>query len=209
MVRLLASYFTTQNRDLSTVRVLDWGTGKGHISYLLKQAGFDVVSCDIAENEHDSTFGQDTPIVEECGIEVIPLTHPWRLPFATGGFDLVVSFGVLEHVQDDQASLGEIRRIMRDGGIFFFSFLPYWLSWSQKVAHWRGNWYHDRLYARKEIMEKGRVAGFHGGLVWHGQLFPKNSIPHNNLMERVDRWATWFTPFKYLATNLEGFLFAE
>lgn len=66
-------------RDLSTVRVLDWVTGEGHISYLLKETGFDVVSCDIASSDDDSSFGQETPILKEKSINVITLNDPWIL----------------------------------------------------------------------------------------------------------------------------------
>ena len=106
------------------MQVLDWGTGKGHISYLLEKEGFQVTSCDVNQNAIDSTFGQITPIIDEQDINVIPLEHSWELPFQDNTFDVVVSFGVLEHVSHDQASLFEIRRILRTGGIFFFCFLP-------------------------------------------------------------------------------------
>jgi len=209
MVQLLATIYTRQGRDLSTVRVLDWGTGKGHISYLLKEAGFDVVSCDIESADDDSSFGQKTPIIKEKSISVIPLTHPWILPFKDAEFDLVVSFGVLEHVPNDYESLRELRRIIKPGGIFFFSFLPFWLSWSQRLGHLRGNWYHPRLYRTKTLTDMAVNVGFKVGNLWHGQLLPKNSFPHSNLLERVDRFLTWSSPLKYFATNIEGILIAE
>lgn len=209
MVQLLASIYTQQGRDLSTVRVLDWGTGKGHISYLLKAAGFNVISCDIASAEDDSSFGQDTPILKEKSISVISLNDPWILPFKDGEFDLVVSFGVLEHVPNDYESLRELHRVIKPGGIFFFSFLPFWLSWSQRLAHLRGNWYHPKLYGTKTLTHMAVNAGFKVGSIWHGQLFPKNSFPHSNLLERVDRFLTWSTPLKNFATNIEGILIAE
>lgn len=209
MVQLLAEIYRQQGRDLSTVRVLDWGAGKGHISYLLKAAGFDVTSCDIASSDDDSSFGQETPIIKEQSIKVIPLADPWLLPFNDGEFDLIVSFGVLEHVQNDYESLRELRRILKPGGLFFFSFLPFWLSWSQRLAHLRGNWYHPRLYRTRTFVEMVPKTGFAVDNLWHGQFFPKNSLPHSNLLERVDRFLTWSTPLKYFATNIEGLLIAQ
>ena len=110
-----ANQFLPQN-----LNILDWGTGKGHITYLLNKEGFRVTSCDLNKNVSDSTFGQETPIIDENGIFVEPLDHPWKLPFSDGSFDIVVSFGVLEHVQSDQKSLIEVRRVLRTGGAFFF-----------------------------------------------------------------------------------------
>jgi ubiquinone/menaquinone biosynthesis C-methylase UbiE len=59
--------------------------------------------------------------------------------------------GVLEHVPNDQASLSEIVRVLKPDGLFFCFFLPTTLSWTQKVAHMRGNDYHDRLYDEKMV----------------------------------------------------------
>ncbi|MHB1677547.1 MAG: class I SAM-dependent methyltransferase [Sulfuriferula sp.] len=209
MVQLLVSMYLLQGRDLSTVRVLDWGAGKGHISYLLKLAGFDVVSCDVSSSEDDSLFGQDTPIIVEKSITVISLIDPWLLPFKDSEFDLVVGFGVLEHVPNDCEFLQKLRRIIKPGGIFFFSFLPFWLSWSLRLAHLRGNRYHPKLISTKILTLMALNAGFKVGSMWHGQLFQKNSLTHNKILERIDRFLTWSTPLKYFATNLEGILIAQ
>ena len=209
MIMMLASLYKLEGRNQSDVRVLDWGTGKGHISYLLKKAGFNVTSCDLDENSNDSSFGQDTPILTEQEINVLPLKDPISLPFHDGEFDLVVSFGVLEHVARDSDSLKEIHRILKADGMFFFSFLPYWFSWTQRLAHLRGDWYHPRLYKVSTLKQMARSCGFSLAGIWHGQLFPKNSFPHSNIVERLDRSLTWNTPLKFFATNLEGLLIAE
>lgn len=40
-----------------------------------------------------------------------------ELPFDDGRFDLVYASHVLEHIKDDHAALGEIKRVLRPGGI--------------------------------------------------------------------------------------------
>jgi ubiquinone/menaquinone biosynthesis C-methylase UbiE len=42
-----------------------------------------------------------------------------RLPYKDGGLDAVFAFGVLHHVPDWQAALGEIARVLKTGGIYF------------------------------------------------------------------------------------------
>ena len=205
-VSLLVQHYKNINRERHDVKVLDWGAGKGHITYLLKLAGFDVTSCDLDVNVDDSSFGQATPIIEEQNIEVVALKHGHKLPFDEATFDLVVSFGVLEHVNDDQKSLIEIRRILKHDGRLFFTFLPYHLSWTQKIAHLRKNYYHDHLYSLKKIRTLAERANFTVEHLWHGQLFPKNSMAHSNFLEWLDRSLTFYTPLKYFATNVEGFL---
>lgn len=203
-VDLLVAIFAQRGRSPSDVRVLDWGAGKGHITYLLKKAGFVVASCDIRSGLDDSSFAQATPILDENGLAVTPLDHPWILPFANAQFDLVLSIGVLEHVAHEAGSLAELRRVLKPDGLFFFSFLPYWLSWTQRLAHLRGDHYHDRLYSASRLRTLLTEAGFSIESLWHGQLLPKNGASYSDRAERIDRWLTEWTPLRYLATNLEG-----
>ena len=192
------------------IKVLDWGCGKGHITYLLQQQGFQVTSCDVASAGEDSTFGQDVPIVAARKISVVPLHHPSKLPFADHSFDCVVSFGVLEHVPSDTASLEEIHRVLEPGGVFFVTFLPYFLSWTQALAHMRGDNYHDRLYRKRTLRPMVENAAFRLAGVWHGQFFPKNSMPFSldHILEPMDRFLCSYTPFKYFATNVEVLMMA-
>jgi SAM-dependent methyltransferase len=208
-VSFLSSVLTTHTRKSpSDITVLDWGCGKGHIAYLLRKSGFAVTACDAADSSDDSAFGQDTPIISEQKIEVVPLRDAVQLPFETGAFDCVTSFGVLEHVPRDLESLQEIRRVLKPRGLLYVTFLPYPLSWTQAVARLRGNDYHDRLYWRRRVFGLAASAGFAVQSVWLGQLFPKNSMPlsFDPVLERLDRALCRYTPLKYFATNLEAVL---
>jgi SAM-dependent methyltransferase len=184
---------------------LDWGCGKGHVSYLLQKQGLQVISCDVMNNSGDSAYGQTVPIIDTFGINIVPLTHPYQLPFNDNSMDIVLSFGVLEHVTNDLASLQEIERILKPNGLFFCFDLPYVLSWTQKIAHMRGNYYHDRLYSRKSICQLLNLSGLSLLDFWHRQLLPKNSIRYvgYRFWETVDQVLTEYTPLRYFATNIE------
>jgi SAM-dependent methyltransferase len=191
-------------------KVLDWGCGKGHITYLLKERGIDVISCDLARPIGDSAFGQEIPIIELQGIRVVPLDHASELPFADESFDCVVSFGVLEHVSSDTVSLTEVRRVLRKGGLLFITFLPYFLSWTQALARLRGDHYHDRLYSKSRLQSLAAGSNFQLAGCFHGQLFPKNSMPIgcDRVLEPLDRFLCNYTPLRCFATNLEALLVA-
>jgi SAM-dependent methyltransferase len=193
------------------ISVHDWGCGKGHISYLLKKQGFRVTASDRNDGTDDSAYGQQTPIIDLTGIKVVPLEDPVKLPFADAAFDATTSFGVLEHVSHDLESLLEIRRVTKRGGILYITFLPYPLSWTQALARFGGNNYHDRLYWRRSVDELAKRAGFSVRSIWWGQLLPKNSVPLqlDRFLEPIDRFLCWRTPLRYLATNLEAVLVAE
>lgn len=193
------------------IKILDWGCGKGHITYLLQARGFKVTSCDVLSTSDDSAFGQEVPIVQLKGISVVPLAHVSQLPFEDQTFDCVVSFGVLEDVHSDVASLKQIRRILKPGGLFFITLLPYFLSWTQALARLRGITYHDRLYNHQQLRLLAQNAGFHVAATSHAQLFPKNivHIALDPVLEPIDRFLCQWTPLKYLATNLEAVLVAD
>jgi len=187
------------------LRILDWGCGKGHCTYLLQNLGFKVESCDVERSSDDSAFGQETPIIAAENIEVIPLKDTVKLPFESESFDIVLSMGVLEHVENDLESLREINRILKPKGLFFCFFLPFVGSWTQYVMRSKGDNYHDRLYTKLKVSSLLKETGFELQDIWHRQLFPKNSVryPVYHAFESLDQALVRFTPLKYLATNIE------
>jgi SAM-dependent methyltransferase len=192
------------NKELKDIRMLDWGSGKGHITYMLNERQANVKSCDILSESHDSTFGQETPIITKEKIDVIPLTHPYILPFEDSSFEVIISMGVLEHVPNDFESLKEINRVLSPKGMLFCFFLPYNYSWTQKVAHLRGDRYHDRFYNKKVVGSLLEKSSFEMLDFWHRSLLVKNSInyPAYKKVEHLDNLLC-NTPLKHLATNVE------
>ncbi len=193
-------------RPFSDLTVLDWGCGKGHVSKIVRGLGpKQLDSCDVLSDKDDSAFGQETPILERFDIKVKPLEHEYVLPYGDGVFDVVLSVGVLEHVPNDRASLAEITRVLKPGGLFFCFYLPTKLSWTQMIAHRLGNNYHDRLYSKDLVEEMLAGAGLNLVDFWYRQVLPKNTIAYPNfrLFERLDQCVTEYTPLRYFATNIE------
>jgi len=131
--------------------VLDWGTGNGHFSYFLVRAGYQVSSFGFADrpplcralSPADYTFHQGSP------------DQPVALPYADQTFDAVASVGVLEHVREtggnEAASLREIGRILKPGGIFLCFHLPNQYSWIEAAARSLGRWSHPYRYTATDI----------------------------------------------------------
>ena len=186
--------------------LLDWGCGKGHVSKLLRALGATCLeSCDIQSDKDDSSFAQATPILDRFGIRVTALSHDFMLPYDDKTFDVVLSVGVLEHVKNDSESLAEIARILKPRGLFFCFFLPSTTSWTQRLAHARGDYYHDRLYSRHSVIALLERHKLNLVEFWRRQLFPKNSVryPAFRSFERLDHLLTEHTPLGRLATNIE------
>lgn len=64
------------------------------------------------------------------GVPKVFVADAARLPVASHSFDLVLAFDVLEHVDDDQAMLADIARVLKPGGSVAIH-VPAWPSlWS-------------------------------------------------------------------------------
>ena len=102
--------FVRQHRD---ARVLDFGCGAGNLVAAGRAAGIEMCGADIyyggsqtrAEAESSGLLG--TAIIEIRG---------GRIGFPDRYFDLVVNNQVLEHVEDLEAVLREIHRVLKPGG---------------------------------------------------------------------------------------------
>lgn len=69
-----------------------------------------------------------------------------RMPFATGSFDLIVCFHVLEHIHDDLASLREIARLLSASGVAIIC-VPLQAGKTQEGAP-EADW--ERLYGQSD-----------------------------------------------------------
>jgi SAM-dependent methyltransferase len=194
------------DRPFDTLSVLDWGCGKGHVSKLIRDLGPKRLdSCDLLSARDDSAFGQEVPLIKRFDIHVKPLEHEYILPYDSTSFDVVLSVGVLEHVSNERASLGEIVRVLKPSGLFFCFFLPTRLSWTQQICRWMGDNYHDRLYTEASVKKLLSETSLEILDIWHRQLLPKNSphYPNFRLFEKMDQFVTENTPLRYFATNME------
>jgi len=123
-------------------RVLDWGCGWGQVTVLLRERGLDVESYD---------YRPDADAVKVIPLERYPdmlatvSAEPVKLPYDDDSFDAVLSLGVLEHVQDPDASLDELRRILRPGGYLYVVKLPNRTSYLEWIAKRLGLYYHGKL----------------------------------------------------------------
>jgi SAM-dependent methyltransferase len=131
--------------------VLDWGAGNGHFSYFLIQTdyrtsgfGFDGLPSVCAPFAPDRYVYKDGDYAD-----------PVTIPFDDGAFDAVVSIGVLEHVRetggDEAASLREIHRLLKPGGLFVCFHLPNRNSWIEWGLRRVGRWSHQFRYTAESI----------------------------------------------------------
>lgn len=97
-------------------RVLDLGCGLGGYTVALQGRGAWVVSLDLSPASLAALPAGVRPVCADAE----------RPPFADGSFDLVFCASLIEHVAHPARMLSEIQRILRDGGLCYLSFPPFY-----------------------------------------------------------------------------------
>ena len=162
--------------DIPPGRLLDWGCGLGQMTYLLQRRGFTVTAFDIGA-EGDSL--PDIPLAHE--VQVVRTKHPTALPFPDASFDVVLSCGVLEHVDEfsqpgnERLSLREIHRVLRPRGYFPIYQLPQQYTWQEAITRvLKLGYSHPRRFTAGEARRILDETGFQVERLKRNNLFPKN-----------------------------------
>jgi SAM-dependent methyltransferase len=156
-------------------QVLDAGAGQGTMSIRLEHLGFEVTSTDVS--------GAAVAVLRERLAGDVERASVTDLPFADASFDGAVLGEVLEHVEEDEAALAEIARVLRPGGTLALS-VPANPKLFGPSDEWAG---HVRRYTRPALLEACAA----GGLTVNrcvGWGFPFSRLYHRHVYERyLDR----------------------
>lgn len=133
-------------------RVLDVGTGPGHLSYWAQKtnAPFVVYGTDISQALLQSKYNQNP--------KRTLVSQVYELPFRNEVFDGVLFSDVLEHVWPRQAVLAmkEAKRVLKQNAYIFVN-IPNRESWNDAARNDQG---HVWLPNIKEVLELIRRGGF-------------------------------------------------
>ena len=105
--KLYAKYADTLMPQQAGARVLDVGCGVGQVVARLNDAGFEAHGVDVSE----PNIARAKKVCERC-----QLYDGRRLPFADGYFAGAGALNVLEHVDEPEAFIREIVRVVQPGG---------------------------------------------------------------------------------------------
>ncbi|MDX6714556.1 MAG: hypothetical protein QOH30_1114 [Baekduia sp.] len=128
-------------------RLLDAGCGSGRTLDELVRYGR-VSGIDLSP--------QAVAAAQRRGHQDVRVGRVEQLPFADGTFDVVTCLDVIEHTPDDRASLAELRRVARPGGLLLVTVPAYqglW-SWHDEVN------LHFRRYDSASLRAAAREAGW-------------------------------------------------
>lgn len=119
---------------------LDIGCGTGANSEILEPYGRFVGSDVSAELYRPGLPRPAHPVLLATGE---------ALPFAESAFGLCTFFDVLEHIEDEDSFLQEVRRVLRPGGFVLLSVPAYPFLWSEHDV----SLHHRRRYVRRTLRD--------------------------------------------------------
>jgi len=115
-LRHLFAYKLAKSMIPENSSILDFGFGEGYGSALLASKAKKVIGIDI---EQDVVMhASEKYASRNCFFEPYSCGS---LKYPSESFDAVVSFQVIEHIEDDTAAISEIYRVLRPGGFFMIS----------------------------------------------------------------------------------------
>lgn len=106
MIRRLAG-------PLSGSLVLDMGCGDGVLSHILHGSGAELIGVDI---EPDALVIAKRQFAQRSKQAGFASASAYALPFGDSTFDVVASSDVIEHVQQPERMLGEMKRVLKANG---------------------------------------------------------------------------------------------
>lgn len=195
----------------SGARILDIGCGKGHISVLLAEAGYNVTGLDVSKS-----LGEQLEIQSTQWQSPIWRTFQTRwnvrygyyngaaIPLADDSLDAILSYAVLEHVDPvaRQSFLRDIVRVLRPGGYLLIFKCPRRWALAEHMAAAAGLPHHSLLVAERQLRNWLESAGLTVSQLERTDMlpaFPPQALqgcwnrlaPLLNIAERVLRFTPW------------------
>ncbi|MFM7028172.1 MAG: class I SAM-dependent methyltransferase [Chakrabartia sp.] len=145
--RILAGLIAKRIRPASGARILEVGCGTGHNFDMLGQFG----TVDAIEIDDGARALAETRL----GRPILVAPLPELTGIADASYDMIALLDVLEHIEDDEASLASLRRKLKPGGKILLTVPANPWMWS---AHDRAH-HHHRRYTKAGLAKVARKAG--------------------------------------------------
>ncbi|MBN8802083.1 MAG: class I SAM-dependent methyltransferase [Stenotrophomonas acidaminiphila] len=129
-------------------KVLDFGCGSGYGTLRISGLAQEAYGVDVAA---DAVLYAKARYQNE-NLHFLQIDPQSPLPFAAGSFDVVLSFQVIEHVNDDDAYLREAHRLLKPGGTLVL-ITP---DRRNRLLPWQKPWnrWHLREYGMAQLARK-------------------------------------------------------
>ena len=136
--------------------ILDAGTSSGNNLRLLRDLGF--------ENYRGLEMSAEAiAISDRKGLGPVDRGDICAMPFSEGSFDFILATDIIEHVDDDDRALSELRRVLKPGGRCLITVPAFPSLWGHQdiVSH------HKRRYRSAPLLAKVNAAGLRPVTSYH------------------------------------------
>jgi len=145
-------------KDISKKHFLEIGVGTGDFITFISNRGFHGVGIDISQEAVDIAMER----IRKARLEKIVKIGEESVFDISGIYDIVFSFEVLEHIDEDEKFINVIKRLLDREGVFIFSVPAHMKMWGAS-DEWAG---HVRRYEKREIISKLERNGFEVKVLW-------------------------------------------
>jgi len=147
----------------NNLRILDLGCGYGYNTRIL--------SCLFPESKITGVdYGNDCKkawdLIQKKGLKIKFINSDARkLPFNNNSFDIVISWGLLEHIGEEKINkitykekqleeekcVREVHRVLKPNGYFMLNYLPNKFSYIEFITNHFETYSHPKKFTKKEI----------------------------------------------------------
>jgi ubiquinone/menaquinone biosynthesis C-methylase UbiE len=136
-------------------KILDVGVGNGYLEKMLSGKSDLIISgIDISEDMIKNATKRNHAAVQQ-GRVVLALGDCCDLQFPDGTFDVVASINTIYFWPDTIKGLSEIRRVLKDDGIFVNA--VYSQEWLKKLSYTKQGF---KFFSKNDYISDGKEAGF-------------------------------------------------
>jgi ubiquinone/menaquinone biosynthesis C-methylase UbiE len=136
-------------------KILDVGVGNGYLEKILSGKSDLIISgIDISEDMIKNATKRNHAAVQQ-GRVVLALGDCCDLQFPDGTFDVVASINTIYFWPDTIKGLSEIRRVLKDDGIFVNA--VYSQEWLKKLSYTKQGF---KFFSKNDYISDGKEAGF-------------------------------------------------
>ena len=121
--------------------LFDFGCGSGYLIGELQGLGYNAYGADFEKEAIDYGLG--------VGIKNLKLTTGQNIDFPDASFDIVTSFDVLEHLENERPTVAELVRVLKPGGKIIVTVPAYEWLWGVQDDVSR----HFRRYTEKSLIK--------------------------------------------------------
>lgn len=171
--RILRDFIQNRMPSPAGARLLQAGCGAGSDSTMLAGLGYTVYNTDVSAYALACARSKGTPCLSAA--------DAMALPFPDGVFEAVACLDVIEHIQQDQAALRELGRVLTPGrGLLLLTVPAFKYLWTSR-DNFEG---HYRRYNKAMLKERLEKAGLE---LLHTSCFFSFILPLALLDVLIDR----------------------